>query len=73
MYIHVHTCTYMYVHVCIYMYVKGNGAVHKELYLVTVTIIRSFAAIRAILTYVYWFSVLTGYASTDQQKKKEDR
>ena len=28
--------------------------------------IRSFAVVRAVLTYVYWFSVLAGSVSTDQ-------
>ena len=35
--------------------------------------IRSFAVVRAILTYVYWFSVPVGSVSTDQQEKKERR
>ena len=36
--------------------------------------IRSFAVVRAVLTYVYWLSVLAGSVSTDlQEKKKEDR
>ena len=35
--------------------------------------IRSFTVVRVILTYVYRFSVLAGYVSTDQQEKKEGR
>ena len=35
--------------------------------------IRSFAVVRAVLTYMYWFSVLAGSVSTDQQEKKEKR
>ena len=35
--------------------------------------IRSFAVVLAVLTYVYWFSVLAGSVSTDQQEKEERR
>ena len=39
--------------------------------------IQSFAVVRAVLTCtcmcVYWFSVLVGSGSTDQQEKKERR
>ena len=38
--------------------------------------IRSFAVVRAVLTYMYWFSILAGSVSTDQQeneRKKTDR
>ena len=33
----------------------------------------SFAVVRAVFTYMYWFSVLAGSLSTDQQEKKERR
>ena len=32
-----------------------------------------FAVVRPVLTYMYWFSVLAGSVSTDQQEKKERR
>ena len=35
--------------------------------------IRTFVVVRAVLTYMYWFSVLAGSMSTDQQEKKEGR
>ena len=35
--------------------------------------IRSFAVGRAVLTNVYWFSILAGSVSTDQQEKKDKR
>ena len=35
--------------------------------------IRSFAVVRAVITYVYWLGVLAGSVSTDQQEKKERR
>ena len=40
---------------------------------VALALIRSFAVVRAVRTYVYWFSVLAGSVSTDQQEKKERR
>ena len=35
--------------------------------------IRSFVVIRTLLTYVYWFSVLAGSVSTDEQEKERKK
>ena len=40
---------------------------------VALVLIRLFAAVNAIFTYMYWFSVLAGSVSTDQQEKKVRR
>ena len=37
------------------------------------TSIRLYGVVHAVLTYMYWFSVLAGSVSTDQQEKKERR
>ena len=39
----------------------------------TLASIRSFAVVRAVLTYLGWFSILAASVSTDQQEKERKK
>ena len=40
---------------------------------IALVLFRSFAVVCAVLTYMYWFSILAGSVSTDQQENERKK